>query len=917
MNKNLPPTKETLMLFDGHSMIFRSWYAIRDPVILRKTGEDIRAVRGFTSSFLKNIGEFRPSHCVMTFDTPEPTFRHNLYPEYKAHRSETPEGLYSQFDRVRQVVEAFDVPIFELPGYEADDLLGSLSSIASQYGLHTIIVTGDTDALQLVGPRISVLLNAGSGNQKIYDESAVQERYLGLLPSQLPELKALQGDTSDNIPGVPGIGEKTGIKLIQHYNTLDNLYAHVNEVESARIKDLLIANKELAYRSKALAKIVVDLPLKFNVEQSQFSKFERKKVVTLFNELEFAGLVSRIPDSTEASSASSMATSIDRIKPFNVVRNAADMESVTDTINQGKELILYFVTLGQNPMESDVLGVAFSSKEGQFHYLSLLETDLNSFTVDKRLSMLRTILENDSIGKVTHNANYLLTICNRLKAKCKNLSFDTMIAAALGGSRGATLETLVFNRLSIELTSPKTVFGTKIDRVDINKIAREQVAAFACERTDAIGKLKDSLMEELKINKQWKLFQDVEMNLLPILVEMQLTGVTIDAQLLKTLSLSASEKLESIERQVYNLAGREFNIASPSQLGMVLFAELQLPSGKRTKTGYSTDVQVLEPLRNDHLIVDLVLQYRELTKLQSTYLDVLPVLQNPVTGRVHTSYNQVGTTTGRISSSDPNLQNIPVRTVLGREVRKAFVASDSDNWKLLSADYSQIELRVLAHISGDENLQKAFLADEDVHASTAATVYDVSLSEVTPEMRRIAKVMNFGVIYGLSPFGISRQTNLTMDEGAEFVDICFGRYPGIKSYIENTKRYAKDNGYVETLLGRRRYLPEIISADFQTRHAAERMAVNMPIQGSAADILKIATIDVYERLNTLKLSSKMVLHVHDELIFEAKNDEVELLIEEVKSLMTLALPLNVPLKVDVKLGNSWGDMEHLDHVPDL
>ena len=910
MTHNDLSNKQTLMLFDGHSMIFRAWYAIRNPMVLRKTGEDIRAVRGFTSSLLKTVSEFNPSHCAITFDTPEPTFRHNLYKEYKAHRSETPEGLLSQFDRVKQVAEAFDIPLYELPGYEADDLLGTLSCIASEKGLHTIIVTGDTDTLQLVSSEVSVLLNSGSGNQKMYDARMVQDRYLGLVPGQLPDLKALQGDASDNIPGVPGIGEKTGIKLLNQFNSLDNLYAKVQEVEPARIKDLLILHKDLAYHSKTLAKIVVDIPLQLDIKQSQFGGFKREKVITLFNELEFAGLVSRIPETTDENSF--ISRNSENPASFQVIENESQIDLVIGSIDGAVPLVLDFVTDTQDPIKSEVLGISLGLLDGEPNYLSLLDTDLRSVSRAERLAKLKVILGNEKIELVTHNANHFLTICSRLEIKCQNVSFDTMIAASLGGSRGVALETLAFNRLGLELPAAKTILRSKTEAALAQESQIDQLAAFSCRRVQAIGDLKESLEAELKINNQWELFQDVEMGLVPVLVEIQSTGVTIDIELLNRLSISASEKLKIIEGQVYALAGKDFNIASPSQLGAVLFGELKLPSGKRTKTGYSTDVKVLEPLRETYPIVDLVLQYRELAKLQSTYLDVLPALRNPETNRIHTSYNQVGTTTGRISSSDPNLQNIPVRTALGREVRKAFIPEDPSCWKFVSADYSQIELRVLAHVSGDTNLRAAFMADEDVHSSTAASVYGVAIDDVSKEMRRIAKVMNFGVIYGLSPYGISQQTNLSVEQGAEFVKVYFGRYPEIKAYIESTKTIAKTSGYVETILGRRRYIPEINSGDFQARQAAERMAVNMPIQGSAADILKIATIRIYEKLTALRMRSRMVLHVHDELIFEARNEEVELLIMEVTKLMSSALPLAVPLKVDFKVGCTWEDMEPVE-----
>ena len=916
------------MLIDGHAVVHRSWHAIQNPLTVRRTGEEVRAVFGFANTFLKALTEWRPTHCAIAFDLPGPTFRHTQYKAYKAQRPATPPELRLQFDRVRQMMQAFNVPIYEVERYEADDVLGTLSRQAEEQGLDAIILTGDTDTLQLVSPRVRVALHYRIQDRMVYDVNAVRERFEGLEPHQQPDLKALQGDPSDNIPGAPGVGSKTAIKLIQQFGDIDGLYQHIDEVTPDRLRRALQENEERVRQGRELTTIVRDVPIELDPEVAFFGQYDRERVLELLRELEFTSLVSRVPQPAGELPASTPIEPVARVEEersdYRAVTTLEELDRLVRELRSAGQFAFNVATTGTDPMAAELVGLSFSCQENEGYYIPVGHRNGLQLGLDQVLERVKALLEDPAIAKVAHNANYDMTVLANHGVHVSNVAFDTMVAAGLLGEKAVGLKAQAFSRLKVEMTPVTALIGTGRNQRSMAEVPVEEATPYASADADMTWRLRPGLEAELQQQEGlWRLFAELEMPLVPVLVRMQCHGVALDAPLLRDMSRDLGEQLQRLEQGVYEaLGGRLFNINSPSQLGEILFKEMGLPGGKKTKTGgYSTDAAVLEGLRareglspEQGAIVDSVLQYRELSKLKSTYVDALPGLINAKTGRLHTSYNQIGSATGRMSSSEPNLQNIPVRTELGRRVRKAFVAQDAPRWLLLAADYSQIELRVLAHLSQDDALLEAFQRDEDIHAATASSVYNVPLSGVTLDMRRIAKMMNFGVIYGLSAFGISQQTELTPEEGGKFIESYFGRYPDVRHYLDETKRKARDLGHVETLLGRRRYMPEMHVPNFQARHAAERMAVNMPVQGTAADIIKAAMIQLHDRLERQRMRTRMLLQVHDELIFEVPQEELEATRELVLEVMPRALEahgvkFSVSLKVDVKTGYTWGDME--------
>ncbi len=916
--------KPLLILMDGHAMVHRAWHAIQQPLNVGRTGEDVRAVFGFTNTFLRAIADWNPTHCAIAFDLPTPTFRHKLYKEYKAQRPEAPPELRAQFVWVRKLMDAFRVPIFEVEGYEADDVLGTLSRKAGEKGIEALILTGDTDFLQLVSPWVRVLLYRIQ-ERKVFDEAAVKERYGGLGAGKQPEFKALLGDPSDNIPGVPGIGNKTAIKLLHEFGSLEGIYQDIGRVSPSRLQQTLLDHKEQAFLGKKLVSIVTDLPLDLDPEAARFWRYDRGKVVEILRELEFFSIVPNIPElqAPLTPSYSALPTQMEKApSDYHTITSREALETLVRELSSSRGFAFDTETTGKDPMSVDLVGLSFSNAAGRGWYVPVGHEEGDQLPREEALGILKPLLENPGVPKVAHNGNYDMTVLENYGIRVQNLEFDTMIAAFLVGRKALGLKALALDYFNEEMTPISDLIGSGRKQVTMAQVPVEQAAPYACADADFTGRLREVLQPELKEKGLPKLLHSVEMPLVPVLVRMQVNGVALDVSLLGRMSEELGLEMSKIETQFYDVVGHRFNVNSSQQLGDVLFKELRLPATKRTKTGYSTDASSLEALK-DMInqgkgegvdpraveILDLVLEYRQLGKIKSTYTDSLPALVNPKTGRVHTSYNQTGAATGRVSSNDPNVQNIPVRTEVGRKVRKAFVAQNAPDWTLLGADYSQIELRVLAHLSQDWGLLEAFHRGDDIHAATASQVYGVALNEVTPDMRRIAKIMNFGVIYGLSPFGISQQTGLSHEEGQKFIETYFGRYPGIRGYIDSIKAQIREQGYVETILGRRRDVPEIRSSNFQVRQAAERMAVNMPIQGSAADIIRLTMIRIQERMDALKLRSLMIIQVHDELIFEVPKEELEQMSALVLELMPSAMKLDVPLVVDLKTGPTWGDME--------
>jgi len=893
--------KPLLLLFDGNALVHRAFHAL-PPLTQSKTGELVNAVYGFASTLLKVFADFEPTHWAVAFDRPAPTFRHEMFEEYKAQRPATPEELKSQIKKVHQLVEAFHIPVFEIDGFEADDVLGTLSKQADEQGIETIIVTGDNDMLQAVLPRVKAFAPRRTFTDTIlYDEEAVEQKY-GIKPEQLADLKALAGDVSDNIPGLPGVGEKTAAKLLQQYGSLQGIYDHIEDITPGKLQDTLREYRTQAFQSKELSTIVKDVPIKLDLKTCQVSHYDRNEVARLFQELEFINLLPRLPQMKAESYQPSAVKS-------HMVNTETALEQLIGELEKAQDLAIEVETTGEKAMMADLVGIAISPARGRAFYIPLGHQGLNQpqqLPLTQVAARLKPILENASMDKIAYNGKHVMAVLAGCGVKVRNLNFDPMLAAYLLGEKSLGLKALAFNKLGIEMSTPAGLSGAGKKQSSLSLLEVNQVADYACANVDIVWSLKESLKTELQKQGLWQLFTEVEMALIPVLVAMENNGILLDTDLLREMSLELGQELLRLEKEIYGSVGHQFNINSPQQLGKVLFGELKLPQSRRTKTGYSTEASVMEALRGTHPIIDLILKYRQLSKLKSTYVDALPALINHKTGRVHTNFNQTGTATGRLSSSDPNLQNIPVRGETGSKIRKAIIAPPGAY--LLSGDYSQIDLRVLAHLSQDPGLIAAFAHDEDIHATTASKLFGIPRDEVTPEMRRNAKTVNFGVVYGMSDYGLEQATNLSREEASQFITLYFEKYPKVKEYLEATKEQARKLGYVQTVLGRRRFLPEINSSNRMVREAAERMAINAPVQGSSADIIKIAMINLHREMERRNLKSKMLLQIHDELLFEVPEEEVKEMKSLVAELMSRAFELCVPVKIDIKLGRNWGEM---------
>jgi DNA polymerase-1 len=898
--------KPLLVLFDGNALLHRAFHAL-PPLTLRKSGEMVGAVYGFAQMLLKVINELKPSHCAIAFDMKGPTFRHKLFDQYKIHRPETPQELVGQLGRVRQLVETFKIPIFEQEGYEADDLLGTLSRQASDKDIETVIVTGDADAMQLVSPRVKVLYpkpRKSFSDTMLFDAAAVKEKY-GVKPEQIADLKGLVGDPSDNIPGVTGIGAKTAVKLIEQFGSVEGIYEHIGEVEPAKLQALLKENEAVARQSKELATIVTQMPVELKLDDCRVSQYDRNRVTELLRELEFASLLPKLPQ------VEGEAIEVEPPKgEYKVVNSAADLDKLIERLRSAKTFAFDTETTGLDPMTAQLVGISLSPAAGEAYYIPVGHIGLEAITqlpLEEVIAKIKPIMEDKALSKLAHNGKYDMAVLANYDIAVNNLSFDSMVAAYLLGEKSMGLKALAFEHLAVEMTPISELIGTGKKQIPMSQVEIARTTDYACADADMTFRLVEIFEKELKEQKLWKLFDEVELPLVPVLLHMERNGVALDGGLLKEMSERLGEQLTKVEKEIYDNVGHEFNINSPQQLSKVLFEELHLTPARKTKGGYSTGASVLEELLGVHPIIELILDYRQLSKIKSTYIDALPGLINKKTGRLHTSFNQTRTTTGRLSSSDPNLQNIPVRGELGKEVRRAFIAPEGS--RLLSADYSQIDLRALAHLSQDKSLLDAFRHDEDIHTATAAQVFGVEPAKVTPEMRRVAKTVNFGVIYGMSEYGLEQATGLSREEAAQFINAYFEKYPRVKQYLESTKEEARQTGYVQTILGRRRAIPEINAQNRQVREAAERMAINMPVQGTSADIIKVAMINLEREIDKRKLASKMLLQVHDELIFEVPSAELKEMKEIVPELMTSAIELSVPLKAAVKTGPNWGEME--------
>ncbi len=901
-------TKPLLLLFDGNALVHRAFHAL-PPLTVTRTGEMVNAVQGFASTLLKVLGEIKPTHWAIAFDRPTPTFRHEKFEEYKAQRPRTPDELVTQIERVHQLAEAFHIPIFEIDGFEADDILGTLSRQANERGIETIIVTGDNDVLQVVSPKTKVLAPRRTFSDTVlYDESLVEEKY-GIPPRQLADFKALTGDPSDNIPSIPGIGEKTAARLLQQFGSLDEIYAHIDEVSPDKVRALLQQYREQVFRNQELARIVTSVPVTLDLDSCRVTIYDRQKVVELFRELGFAQLLSRLPQEIGVMERAPVQAKVPVKGDYHIVATQDALERLLAQLTAVEEFAIDLETSSKEVMTADLVGISISLRPAEAYYIPVGHRGLSQvsqLSLSMVIDHLKTVIEDPTKAKIAHNGKFDMIALAEHGIALHNLAFDTMLAAHLLGEKALSLKALAFNRLGVEMTPIDDLIGKGTKQVSMAMVPIEQVAQYACADADITLRLKEQLEPELRNHGLWQLFSEVEMPLVPVLVAMERNGVALDLDMLREMSHSLGREMMRIEAEIYNCLGHKFNLNSSQQLSQVLYEELKLPKPRKTKSGYSTEASALEELKGTHPIIELVLQYRQLAKLKSTYTDAFLELINRRTGRLHTSFNQTGTVTGRLSSSEPNLQNIPVRGELGNKIRQAIIAQPG--WLLVSADYSQIDLRVLAHVSQDPELIATFLRDEDVHTATASRVFNVPPEKVTPEMRRVAKTVNFGVIYGMSDYGLEQATSFTREEAARFIASYFEKYPGIKKYIEDTTRQARELGYVQTVMGRRRYIPEINSPNRQVREAAERMAINMPVQGTSADIIKIAMVNLYREMVKRCLKSKMLLQVHDELVFEVPPDELDTMRQLIAELMPNALKLIVPLKIDIKVGKNWAEM---------
>ncbi len=905
--------RRLLLLVDGNALVHRAFHAL-PPLTTSRTGEMVNAVFGFANTLFKVTGSLRPSHWAIAFDFPAPTFRHELFDEYKAQRPPTPEELKGQISRVHELAGALGIPSFELRGYEADDILGTLAYKAVDAGVETAILSGDRDLLQLVRPGLSVLLPGRNFSDAVtYDEEAVEARF-GVNPRQLTAFKALVGDASDNIPGVASVGEKTAARLLKEYGSLDSLFERVSEVTPPKLQAVLAKSKEQALASLRLATIVVDVPLQFKLDDCRIGNYDRQRALVLLRDLEFNSLVNRLPVALSTDEQATPPPSPRTTAASPIELAPEDAASARTELLRANEVT---VCVAPGDVGSSTgkaarrigrtytapRGVALSTDADHTYYRALARggaTSLAQLRLAQPLGDFQPALTRDNCLKVSDEVKTLLRHLSALGVTAVGPWFDTSIAAHLVGEKNVALEALTLSRLGTTLDSRPSGGD------ELNAATDADIAEWLAARVAACRALRVSLDADMAEREVLDLFRSVEMPLVPILADMEDNGILIDAQKLREMSRTLSEQLAALEIDIYQAVGHRFNINSPQQLGNVLFSELGLPGGRKTSTGYSTEASLLESLRPANPVIDLVLQYRQLTKLKSTYVDTLPGLVNTETGRVHTVFSQTGTATGRLSSSDPNLQNLPVRTELGRTIRAAVVAPTG--WTLLSADYSQIDLRSLAHLSGDEALVAAFRHGEDIHTTTASRVFGVDPKDVTPDMRRAAKVVNFGVVYGMSDYGLEQATEFTRAEAARFIQIYFAQYPGVRRWIEQTKAQARETLFVTTLLGRRRYVPEIRSTNRRVRESAERMAVNAPVQGTSADIIKVAMIRIHDAMRREKLQSKMLLQIHDELLFEVPTSENGRMERLVRELMPTAVKLIVPLKVDLKAGPNWTDM---------
>ena len=881
-----------LLLIDGNSIVFRAFFAMHNQIdkFTNKDGLHTAAIYGFKLMLDHVLGNFHPDAALVAFDAGKVTFRTKMYDDYKGGRNKTPEELTEQFPYVRELVKACGLHSYELKNYEADDIIGTLAKQGDEAGYETLIVTGDRDLTQLASDHTTVAVtHKGVTDTEHYTPEHVEEK-LGITPTQIIDMKALMGDTSDNYPGVTKVGEKTAIKLVKQFGSVENLYDNINDLKKSKMKEHLIEDEDIAKQCKTLATILRDAPLEIGLKDIQYQGEQTEELITFYQQMGFKSFLAKM--NVEPSEE-------EQAKPVEFTEFTRD--NLADELgNLDGELSFFLEMPDPNYHTSPFAG--FVIGDGQ-KWLVSRDAEL------LKEAPLKELLESTRVAKNVFNAKAQIVGLHRLGINLQNIDFDLLLASYLLNTNDNSndLGQVALEHDYHDVPTDEEVYGKGAKRAipDDDQVFFNHLA----QKARAINELKDKLFKELEENKQTPLYTDIELPLTRVLAEMEITGVHVNAQTLKNMGSKLTERLADIEKQIYDEAGEEFNINSTKQLGHILFEKLKLPVIKKTKTGYSTAVDVLEKLADQSPIVEQILQYRQISKLQSTYITGLLKVIHSSDQKIHTRYLQTLTQTGRLSSVDPNLQNIPVRLPEGRLIRKAFVPSH-EGWQIFSSDYSQVELRVLAHITGDKNLQEDFKNGEDIHASTARRIFHLPAgAEIDRNMRRRAKAVNFGIVYGISDYGLAQRIHVTRSQAHEFIQNYFKEFPGVKKYIDETIQFARDHGYVETITHRRRYLPDINAKSFNRRSFAERTAMNTPIQGSAADIIKIAMIRMQSEIEKRQLKAKMLLQIHDELVFEAPADEIPVLKKLVPQVMDSAVKLNVPLKVESKVGDTWYDLK--------
>jgi DNA polymerase-1 len=938
--------KKKFIIIDANALLHRSFHAL--PPLTTKKGQLINAVYGFTAVLLKVFREFKPEYMAVAFDVKKKTFRHKEFKEYKAGRIKAPDEFYAQIPLAKKVLEAFGISIFEKEDFEADDIIGTVTEENKKKDIDNIIVTGDKDSFQLINDQTKVYtLRKGITDTVTYDAHLLKQRY-GISPEQMIDFKAIAGDPSDNIPGVKGIGEKGALELLKQFGSLEKIYKEIDKkgdpsaslssslslraegrAGKAKIKPrnikLLKEHKKEALMSKRLVTIIRNVPIEFDIEKCKLESYDKQKIFELFRELEFKSLLARLPESKtapiqqkkqskeqkavkqeQADEKQEQITTKNEKVEYKLISTDGDFASFLAEAKKQKTMAIDTETTSLDPFLAKLLGISFCWEEGKAFYLDVKNNKL-------WLESIKLLLEDDQILKFGHNIKYDIAILQQAGIELQPVSFDSMVASYLlnPGSRGHGLDNLAFEVFGYQMQPITDLIGKGKQQISMELVPLEKVSWYACEDADYTYRLCHYFKPELEEKNILGLMEKIEMPLISVLADLERNGVKVDVNFLENMSKEVGRKLSIIEKKIYGQAKSTFNINSPLQLKGILFEKLKISTEGigRTKTGISTAAAELEKLKDKHPIIPLITDYRELSKLQSTYLEALPKLVNPKTDRVHTSFNQTITATGRLSSSDPNLQNIPIRTEEGRKIRQAFVAEKG--FKIVSADYSQIELRIVASLANDEGMIESFNKDEDIHCRTAAEIHNIELSEVTKEQRYEAKEVNFGILYGMGAWGLASRQHMSRERARAFIEKYFYAHPQIQEYLAATILLAHKQGYVETLFGRRRYLPEINSSMQQVRAAAERMAVNMPVQGTAADLMKIAMINIQTKLQKVSHKTKMILQVHDELVFEVPDKEVQKVGSFIVEEMNTVYKLKVPIKTDVSTGDNWGEMKNL------